>query len=247
MELGNQFDYSNGIYLGEIKEVPFEELYLKIRKLEGRLYPDEIVKKLPEINKNHQHYLEWEKRKDTLNRFTTYLSNKKVKKILEIGCGNGWFTNCLSNYCAQIIGQDINKTELEQAARLFKVDAVEFVCTFDLIDLVKYWQPDLIVFNASLHYFNPEDKIVQELKQVSKKKIEIHVLDTFFYTDSREAASAKIRTEEYYAKYGVKELANFYYHYITSDIKAEILRKKPSKWKQRFNKKTSPFPWLRIK
>ena len=110
----------SGVYYHSLPNLNLSESYLTVREKENRILEDEIVKNLPTISKQSAYYVEWNKRKDTQQRFEKYLQNKNIGSILEIGCGNGWFTNFLSNYCKEAIGQDINCTELEQAARIFK-------------------------------------------------------------------------------------------------------------------------------
>src|SRR5688572_18830814 len=71
----------------------FEKLYLQVRKAEQRLYSDDEVKSLPGIFSSHPHIEEWKQRKVSCERIIKYLDKKqKPLKILEIGCGNGWFS-----------------------------------------------------------------------------------------------------------------------------------------------------------
>jgi len=77
--------------------IDFGLQYILLRNKEGRIYSDKEVAVLPEIDKEHKHYNEWEVRKDTSGRLIKYLfSKKKALEILEVGCGNGWLTAKLS-------------------------------------------------------------------------------------------------------------------------------------------------------
>lgn len=245
MEIFKRYEQDDSVFInGEIKN-QFASLYLDIREQENRVLTDDLVARLPHLPKDHDHYKEWLKRIDTLNRFEKYLKNHSFKTVVEIGCGNGWFTNWLSKYCEVSIGQDVNLPELKQGARVFNHEAVKFICTTDVVKLIHDVQPDLIVFNASLQYFNPEENILEELKQVMKKG-EIHVLDSPIYETIEQAKQAKERTFKYYSSKGLKELAAFYYHWKKTDLKADFLYSPKGKLGRFFYPDASPFPWVRV-
>ena len=68
--------------------IDFSRQYFLLRKKEGRVYSDEEVVNLPEINRQHQFYDEWEIRKRSSLQLKKYLAGKKRPlQILEIGCG----------------------------------------------------------------------------------------------------------------------------------------------------------------
>ena len=103
----------NGVYyLSDVND-EFERLYLETRNSESRVLIDEEVKLLPLTDFNYKLHAEWNLRKQTSDRFLYYLNKKTFKTILDIGCGNGWFTNLLaqSNLDSKVIGIDINKVE----------------------------------------------------------------------------------------------------------------------------------------
>ena len=102
-------------------DILFEKKYITTRGLENRLYNDEELEKLPDIDAGHTHYREWLMRKRSSQRLVRYLAaRKKSMDILEIGCGNGWLSHQFANIPgSQVTGVDINFTELQQAARVF--------------------------------------------------------------------------------------------------------------------------------
>ncbi|TAM62796.1 MAG: hypothetical protein EPN50_06430, partial [Chloroflexota bacterium] len=68
--------------------------YLRVRALEGRLYPDEAVSRLPQAPRSDPLAGEWRQRADSLGRLVAYLDRtpRPVGRpliLLEIGCGNG--------------------------------------------------------------------------------------------------------------------------------------------------------------
>lgn len=221
----------------------FEETYKSIRSKEGRWVSDEKVKLLPSIQGNHVLKSEWEKRAWMLYKFLKYLRKKQPKAILDIGCGNGWMTHKVGQVSQKITGIDVGKEELEQAARCFGSDSIQFICCSDWSLLPKA-SFDVIYFAGSFHYFEPDDQLWETLKSLLKPNGEIHILETRFYT-SDEAIAAKKRTEDYFDSLGEK--ADYYYHLAWSLLPEnhEILYK-PSILQKIFPKQ-SPFPWIRIR
>jgi len=59
----------------------FEEKYISLRKKENRLYTDEQVRWLPEIERSHPHYSEWDTRKSSCNKLIQHLRLKKKSSI----------------------------------------------------------------------------------------------------------------------------------------------------------------------
>jgi len=234
------------VYRNAEIDSPFEELYLDVREKENRLLDDSEVLQLPELPLEHVHHAEWRKRADTLKRFGKYLKQHRFATSLEIGCGNGWFSNYLADYTQKCIGQDINLKELQQAARVFSRPNLDFVCSENILELASLVAPDLIVFNASLQYFNPEQGLLQSLTEVLNKDGEIHILDSPVYASENEAQSAQSRSHKYYEDQHVPALAGFYFHYTQEQVQGEWLYRPPGRIKRLLKPDSSPFPWLRL-
>src|ERR1700689_2775716 len=113
----------------EVVNNDFEDLYLAVRQCEKRLYSDEQVRRLPDIDALHIYAEEWKIRKRSSMRLIEYIQKKhRPMRILEVGCGNGWLSAKLSEIPgADVIGLDINQTEISQANRVFVKDNLEFV------------------------------------------------------------------------------------------------------------------------
>ena len=101
----------------------FERLYLKVRAQEKRVLTDDQTRRLPQIDPNYPHYSEWLVRAKTADRFKQYVKDRKdFRTVLDLGCGNGWFSNMLCRSLKdinRIYGIDINMSELKQARRVF--------------------------------------------------------------------------------------------------------------------------------
>lgn len=220
----------------------FEKIYTSVRDKEGRMLSDEEVKALP-ISKRLSK--EWQKRSWTAQRFRAYANKKAFSKILEIGCGNGWFTNWLASDVRNVIGLDVGATELQQAARCFHGNNLDFICCSDW-SLLPSSHFDCIVFNGSLHYFQPNTAFWQSLYRMLKPQGEIHVLDTPFYS-SKEAKEARERSTNYFEKLGENH-AITYYHQLRIDqlpVGHQVLYQ-PSRLLNKLISTRSPFPWIKI-
>ena len=235
-----------GVFIAETPSNNFSDIYLKVRSLEDRIYPDEIVKQLPFIDSNHPQFKEWRKRQKTVKRFINYLSKQNVYKLLEIGSGNGWFANQCSEYTEFTIGVDINLQEMEQAARVFKEKDITFLY-WDIFNSkpfnIKF---DLVVLNASVQYFEDINLLISRITEFLEPNGEIHILDSPFYKED-EIQNAKLRSKDYYSNLGVEEMSNFYYHHSIKHINDfEVLYQAPlNKLIRKFKKNESPFSWYR--
>ncbi|MDB2657544.1 class I SAM-dependent methyltransferase [Crocinitomicaceae bacterium] len=221
----------------------FETQYKSVRDKEGRWLSDEAVKQLPQVNRNDQKSEEWKKRAWMLNKFETYVSLASTNNVLDIGCGNGWMTNHISNHSETITGVDVGTEELEQAARCFGNENVRFACTTDwsLLPKASY---NLIYFAGSFHYFDPDESFWELLFSMLAPEGEIHILETQFYEKS-EVDAAKQRSKEYFKKMG--ESIEYYKH-LAWDVlpeKYEVLYRPD--FKNKIFKSRSPFPWIRIR
>lgn len=235
---------TKGVIFLTTPKMDFEMNYTAVRQKENRLLTDDIVKTLPFV-KEGPHVQEWRKRVDTLNRMTPFVNQLDHKTILEIGCGNGWFSNLLVKCNNTVIGLDVGKGELEQAARCFQKDNLHFVCCTDL-HLLPENEFDCIVFNASLQYFDLSPSWWEMIYKKVKKGGEIHVIDSPFYNDD-EVESAKERSKTYFEQLNENQAHSYYFHHSWSALPpSHELLYQPSRWKRLFNKNASPFPWIRI-
>ncbi|MDB5023658.1 MAG: class SAM-dependent methyltransferase [Mucilaginibacter sp.] len=225
----------------------FEDLYIAVRQQEKRVYTDEQLQLLPDID--HLYYDEWKIRKRSSGRLTAYLEKKrKHLKILEVGCGNGWLSAKLSNIPnTRVTGLDINEIEIEQAKRVFKKDNLEFIYdsfTDSTFDNEKF---DVIVFAASLQYFPSVINVLKQALAILRYGGEVHIVDTPFYTPV-EAEKANARSCGYYAALGFPEMAAHYFHHSTSEFwgfKYELLFNPSNPFNRLFKK--DPFYWVMIR
>lgn len=236
----------NGVHYLTAEVPKFSSLYIEVRKKEERVLSDKQVLNLPFITSKSPHHKEWKLRQPSTKRFLKYIKSKiEPLNIIEVGCGNGWFSNAMTSTLRnhKVIGLDISKEELEQAARLFKKESLQFVYG-DLFCISEFEkQFDMVVLNASVQYFPAFKVLFSKLKTWLKCKGEIHILDSPFY-DKKDLDKAKKRTENYYQSLGFEAMTNFYYHHSFDDLESfEILYQPRKSILSKWIKHESPFSW----
>ena len=227
----------------------FEEEYLALRKKENRVYTDDQVTLLPEIDPLHPHYKEWQMRKRSCRQLVHYLINKgKQLNILEVGCGNGWLCSHLAKASrGTVTGIDINKTELEQAKRVFAhLENLRFLHG-GLEEIVSHEKFDVIIFAASIQYFPTLDKILPLAFEHLDARGEIHILDSHFYKP-QEVEAARQRSGAYYQTIHFPGMSNHYFHHSIEELKRydhKILHN-PNYIIHQIMKNKNPFYWICI-
>lgn len=229
----------------------FEQTYLDLRSKEGRVYDDGQLATLPDINRDHPLVKEWEIRKRSMQRLMKYLQqNAGARSILEVGCGNGWLAHNLSKMeGTEIVGLDVNITELLQAARVFKqAENLSFMLAniFELNLTIKF---NYVILASSIQYFHDIPQLIAKLKSLLADSGELHILDSPIYT--RDVVSdAQKRSADYFASQ--RSAMVEHYHHHTEDDLAEFnpqLLFDPSDLLAKIKRKftvDSPFPWVKI-
>ena len=229
----------------------FEQLYTQLRQKEYRIYTDEEVALLPEIDSMHPHRKEWSIRKNSCRALVSYIKNKNtITSILEVGCGNGWLSAKLAKAAdAEVTGLDINSPELEQAKRVFKkVPDLNFVNGTLQSDELLDKKFDMIIFAASIQYFQSLEHIINQALEHLTLFGEIHIMDSPFYLQ-QEMDAARQRTKEHYSKMGFPQMAAHYFHHSINELgnfQYKILHH-PYSWKNKLSIKKNPFYWISIK
>jgi len=228
-----------------------QHLYIAVRNKENRLYTDEELLMLPEVNSRHVHWQEWQIRQRSCNRMLRHLKNmNKPLRILEIGCGNGWLSNRLSEIKqADITGLDINVTELYQARNVFghktNLHFLQGDIRDGMLDKEKF---DVVIFAASIQYFSSVPAIICKIGQLLNLDGEIHIMDSMFYSELN-VHNAKSRSDRYFNELGFPEMSDHYFHHVFSELQkfnCKILSRPATGLKKMFAGKT-PFYWVVIK
>ena len=230
---------------------PFEQLYIRLRTKEGRIYTDEEIAGLPEIDRSHPYFHEWQIRKQSMNKLLAYIMEREsASHILEVGCGNGWLSAQLAlSTKADITGIDINYVELEQAARTFQhLVNLRFINDDIRENAGIDKKADYVIFAASIQYFPSLKEILTAAMEYLSENGEIHIIDSHFYPKSKIDA-ARNRTRDYYRAMDADIMTEYYFHHAVEELacfKHTVLYN-PNSWKNRFSYFKHPFHWIRIK
>lgn len=229
----------------------FEELYIALRLKEGRIYSEDEIGELPVVAVSHPHYKEWLIRKRSCNKLLRYIERHgHICNILEIGCGNGWLSAQLSSCAgAKVTGLDINTVELEQARRVFhSVPNLKFTEGDIRSGILADEKFDLIVFAASIQYFESLEEILKIATRYLTLQGEIHIIDSHLY-QPYEIAAAKQRSRKYFTDMGFPEMTGLYFHHCINGIDSLhfFMLYNPNSWINKLLFPRKPFHWLVIK
>ena len=228
-----------------------ENLYLELRRQEGRIPPDEQVKILPKVSPSSPYVREWKWRERTLNRFLNRFPKNTSLQILDLGCGNGWMANKLAtNPNWTVWAVDLNQEELEQGARLFGKANLKFIYADVFQGVLPERHFDVILLAASVQYFPNLTALLEVLRNLLNFTGEIHILDSNFYQNEDACIAARQRTLAYYTAKEMPEMARFYHHHLWPEAEKLGAENLNAALKIRFLQKTkylAPFPWLWFK
>lgn len=230
-----------------------EQLYLEIRRKEGRVPSDEALLQLPHVKTPAALAKEWRWRRRSLERLDRYLKRQygnQPIRLLDLGSGNGWMSNDLASRAErEVWATDLNETELLQGSRVFQRENLRFVYADVLQGTLPERHFDVIVLAASVQYFPDLKQLMEALRTLLKPQGSIHVLDTHFYPNEKSRIAAQQRTLAYYQQVGKSEMASFYHHHLWEEARtlgAKNLNERADiKLLQRFGF-FGPFPWLKL-
>jgi SAM-dependent methyltransferase len=226
------------------------DVYLNVRAKEGRLYSDEVVKRLPAVPEDHPLRSEWGARAASSERLVAYLRrSRRPVTILDLGCGNGWLSHRMAcSGIASVVGLDRDSPELRQACRVFSseeslswISADVFLAPFASSTF------DFIVIASAIQYFADLPCLVIALLPLLAAGGEIHILDSPLYS-VEEWPAARERSKHYYERLGFPEMASRYHHHISGVLDAYnptwLYVPQLEDRARRDQLRDSPFPWI---
>lgn len=229
----------------------FEDLYLALRKKEGRLYEDALPS-LPNVQPQHPLIKEWKIRKRSADRLIGYFKKRRPVTVLEVGCGNGWLIHYIHSVIrAEYLGIDINKTELQQGVNAFGHNKNLFFLHADLLSSF-FNSPitDVVIVASSIQYFADLRQLIQKLLKLLKPGGQIHILDSPIY-EELSVDSARHRSANYFSSLGIPEMQSYYFHHSWESLRPfnpTIIYNPDTMWNRTLRqlRHNSPFPWIII-
>lgn len=252
--LSTHYEKWNGIHISsETRKhfADFEAQYAHLRAQEHRVFSTEEIKRLPDTGIDHPHYQEWEMRKHTVSAFMEYLKTKgKGFQVLDLGCGNGFFSHLIANEDNRVIGVDISLFELEQAVNAFGFHNPSWYYADIMRDRLPVPAFDIIVLSAVLAYFPDPRTILHQCMGLLKPGGEIHILESPVYENEKAVAKARENSARHFQSKGAPGMMLFY-HFHTWEVLNDFHYSVNSRFTAFVNKvlglKRSPFPWITIK
>ncbi len=193
------------------------DAYFAVRQREGRVHDDAVVRGLPFSGDRTAHPAEWRIRARGLRRVVGML-NDRPRNILEIGCGNGWFSARLAEVRHSVTGLDTGIAELAQAERVFSGLPIRWVAGDPWSSGLGEGAYDVVLFAASLQYFPDLPALFTRCRELLTVHGEVIIADSPLYTDAGSAATASERSRSYYASVGVPDMAAHYHHHSLKAI-----------------------------
>lgn len=223
----------------------FEDIYIKVREKEGWLCTDEELRKFPDVSYTERNYEIWRIRERSALEFIRFVKGAGKKKVLEVGCGHGWF----SNFTAQrldvdVLGIDINEEELLQANRVFSAPNLRFAYA-DVFQAKFEQKFDVIVLNGCIQYFPDPAVLIERLRSLLSPEGQMHIIDSPIYESVGEARKARERTRIYFEELGFPEMLDHYFHHTMGQFSEFTVRKERyAFFKRIYGNPISPFPWM---
>ena len=158
------------------------------RKTKYERYQDYVIKNGNFIGEFEQMYKDfrnpWEqttREQWAMEKYVAINLIKKLnaKKVIELGCGLGYFTNKIRQIGVDVLGVDISKTAIEKARKKYPQ------CKFyigDIMDKKIYleFKPDVIVMSEVTWYILDKiDDFIVFLKEKMKETYLIHLLTVY--------------------------------------------------------------------
>lgn len=113
--------------------------------------------------------------------------NKSEIKVLDIGCGSGWFGRMIVNEKIKCVGIDFSQSQIDIAIKRKNEsnyhDSLNYHCISNLDDLKNLDEFDGIICNAFLHhlYTNELEDLFSSIKKHFNKGCKIFIFEPVFY------------------------------------------------------------------
>jgi SAM-dependent methyltransferase len=211
----------------------FVEQYGRIRTAEGRGSSDETYyRSLPFAPPEHPLASQWTIRAATYRYFVDRILPREPRRILDLGAGNGWLSNRLTERGHSTLAIDIFRDSRDglDAARHYAHTFPTIEAEFDHLPFAPA-QFDLAIFNASLHYSADYTRTLGEARRCLKPHGRIVILDSPVY---RIPAHGEMMRDErqrlFENQYGFRSEALRSIEFLDEPTLAQLARDLRLKW-----------------
>lgn len=234
---GRVFPFRHGIWRFLLPDriayyAQFLHEYNVVRLAEGRgdQNPDYYLR-LPSVDPSDRHKADWDLRARSYQTFLRQViapreaSERAKLKIMDLGAGNGWLSNCLARQGHLLAAVDLRTGKLDGLGALeyYRQPILAVQAEFDNLPF-KAGLFDLVVFNASLHYSQDYRKTIHEAMRVLTSNGWLAIVDSPYYQDP---ASGKMmvreREERFNSLYGFPSNAITSENYLTRTRMEELV------------------------
>jgi ubiquinone/menaquinone biosynthesis C-methylase UbiE len=100
------------------------------------------------------------------------LGDIRGKRVLDVGCGDGWYSVILAKRGAEVFGYDISASAIETARERARQNNVTEQTQFEVASAYSLPYPDasfdVVTGQAILHHLGDKDRLASELRRVMK-------------------------------------------------------------------------------
>lgn len=177
-------------------------------------------------------YLKYDERKRRLKRVLPHI-NKRVR-LLDIGCGNGYFLQDIRPYVAQAEGMEVTRSHID------KLRGEGFTIHDTLLDNFFPETPyDVIVMHATLEHVANVDKFVLDLKRILNKNGQI-----FIEVPNMRDPLANTYDIESYRKFFYRQYHLYYFSEISLSKLFQKVGFQSTVWPELMVSMTNHFHWM---
>ena len=140
--------------------------------------------------------------KVTKNAVVSFLPAGTGLKVLDIGCGNGWFANYLQEMGHNVTGIDMEKTGIELAQKRFPLCRfIQLAIQEDMHEIIKDTF-DVIVCIEVIEHLYDTNELLRAVKKLLKNDKSVFIVTTSYYGYMKNIALAIFnRLDEHYRAY----------------------------------------------
>jgi len=212
----------------------FLDDYGRIRSAEGRGSDEsDYYRALPFADITGKNSDQWRIRARTFQHFVRRVVTRERLKILDLGAGNCWLSNRLTELHHQPVAVDIFSDQRDglRAARHYpgKIPVVE--ADFDRLPFDDS-HFDLIVFNASFHYSSDYARTLAEARRCLRPEGQVVILDSPIYKLSQHGEQMRVERQTFFERqHGFRSEALRSIEYLDEPMLDELARDLRLTWR----------------